>query len=218
MGKDTEMMGEIDTLLSSIVKITEKLESVKHLHTIAKKLQANQKAFSKELETLVKLANILALEKLDKPVEGLPIDFEDAEVIVRRLLNLSEKIQDMLMLVVRWQQELNSDDGSDEEDEESGEGDALSGTMQREELDGAPQSPEVDKPKVSKASRAKVTSTRNVHALNVLKRVKAKLEGRDGISESQPKLSVSEQVDWVIREATSIDNLSKLYEGWLPFF
>eukprot|EP01121_Diplochlamys_sp_Union-15-3_P013581 TRINITY_DN4239_c0_g1_i1.p1 TRINITY_DN4239_c0_g1~~TRINITY_DN4239_c0_g1_i1.p1 ORF type:complete len:109 (+),score=22.01 TRINITY_DN4239_c0_g1_i1:207-533(+) len=65
-----------------------------------------------------------------------------------------------------------------------------------------------------------VTATRNVHALNVLKRVKAKLEGKDGPKKelTETKQSVFEQVEWVIREATSIDNLSKLYEGWISWF
>jgi len=57
-------------------------------------------------------------------------------------------------------------------------------------------------------------STRNIHAVNIVKRVKEKLEGLDGTS--QP-MSISQQVDWVIKEATSTDNLCKMYEGWTPW-
>ncbi|CAL9703653.1 unnamed protein product [Knipowitschia caucasica] len=53
---------------------------------------------------------------------------------------------------------------------------------------------------------------RNSYAVSVWKRVKAKLEGRD--IDPNRRISVTEQVDMVIKEATSLDNLSQLYEGW----
>ncbi|XP_074552097.1 serine/threonine-protein kinase SMG1 isoform X2 [Halichoeres trimaculatus] len=53
---------------------------------------------------------------------------------------------------------------------------------------------------------------RNSYAVSVWKRVKAKLEGRD--IDPNRRMSVTEQVDFVIREATNMDNLAQLYEGW----
>ncbi|TRY87779.1 hypothetical protein DNTS_015691 [Danionella cerebrum] len=53
---------------------------------------------------------------------------------------------------------------------------------------------------------------RNSYAVSVWKRVKAKLEGRD--VDSNRRMSVTEQVDYVIKEATNMDNLAQLYEGW----
>ncbi|KAM8824507.1 serine/threonine-protein kinase SMG1 isoform 2-T2 [Synchiropus picturatus] len=53
---------------------------------------------------------------------------------------------------------------------------------------------------------------RNSYAVSVWKRVKAKLEGRD--VDPNRRMSVSEQVDVVIKEATNMDNLAQLYEGW----
>ncbi|KAM9392172.1 serine/threonine-protein kinase SMG1 [Pholidichthys leucotaenia] len=53
---------------------------------------------------------------------------------------------------------------------------------------------------------------RNSYAVSVWKRVKAKLEGRD--IDPNRRMSVAEQVDFVIKEATNIDNLAQLYEGW----
>ncbi|XP_032443983.1 serine/threonine-protein kinase SMG1 isoform X1 [Xiphophorus hellerii] len=53
---------------------------------------------------------------------------------------------------------------------------------------------------------------RNSYAVSVWKRVKAKLEGRD--IDSNRRMSVTEQVDFVIKEATNMDNLAQLYEGW----
>ncbi|KAK1877563.1 Serine/threonine-protein kinase SMG1 [Dissostichus eleginoides] len=53
---------------------------------------------------------------------------------------------------------------------------------------------------------------RNSYAVSVWKRVKAKLEGRD--IDPNRRMSVTEQVDVVIKEATSMENLAQLYEGW----
>lgn len=70
---------------------------------------------------------------------------------------------------------------------------------------------------------------RNAHALNVWRRVKVKLEGRE--PDAAKRNSVVDQVkffilffifdnlcifqvDFIIREATSVDNLSLMYEGW----
>ncbi|XP_013880332.1 serine/threonine-protein kinase SMG1 isoform X3 [Austrofundulus limnaeus] len=53
---------------------------------------------------------------------------------------------------------------------------------------------------------------RNSYAVSVWKRVKAKLEGRD--VDPNRRMSVTEQVDVVIKEATNMDNLAQLYEGW----
>uniref|UniRef100_A0A674MC73 non-specific serine/threonine protein kinase n=1 Tax=Takifugu rubripes TaxID=31033 RepID=A0A674MC73_TAKRU len=53
---------------------------------------------------------------------------------------------------------------------------------------------------------------RNSYAVSVWKRVKAKLEGRD--IDPNRRMSITEQVDFVIKEATNLDNLAQLYEGW----
>lgn len=56
---------------------------------------------------------------------------------------------------------------------------------------------------------------RNSYAVSVWRRVKLKLEGRD--PESAVRTSVADQVDRIIKEATSMDNLAVLYEGWTPW-
>eukprot|EP00112_Aurelia_sp_Birch-Aquarium-sp1_P013085 Seg2764.1 transcript_id=Seg2764.1/GoldUCD/mRNA.D3Y31 product="Serine/threonine-protein kinase SMG1" protein_id=Seg2764.1/GoldUCD/D3Y31 len=65
-------------------------------------------------------------------------------------------------------------------------------------------------PKTGKAMQEK-----NLYAVNVWRRVKAKLEGRD--LDINHRMTVCEQVDHVIKEATNIDNLCQLYEGWTPW-
>ncbi|KAG0341867.1 Serine/threonine-protein kinase smg1 [Podila horticola] len=53
---------------------------------------------------------------------------------------------------------------------------------------------------------------RNAYAVNILRRVRHKLEGRD--FDSVNKFKVSEQVDRVIQEAINVENLANMYEGW----
>ncbi|KRT81293.1 hypothetical protein AMK59_5450 [Oryctes borbonicus] len=56
---------------------------------------------------------------------------------------------------------------------------------------------------------------RNAYAVGVWRRVRQKLEGRD--PDPGRKYTIQEQVEYVIREATSLDNLALLYEGWTPW-
>uniref|UniRef100_A0A8C4Q2V8 FATC domain-containing protein n=1 Tax=Eptatretus burgeri TaxID=7764 RepID=A0A8C4Q2V8_EPTBU len=65
----------------------------------------------------------------------------------------------------------------------------------------------VRNPKTGKAMQE-----RNSYAVSVWKRVKAKLEGRD--VDPNHRMNVTEQVDYIIKEATSVENLAQLYEGW----
>lgn len=63
---------------------------------------------------------------------------------------------------------------------------------------------------------------RNRYAFNVVKRVKAKLEGYEGETYAKTKikprtLGVTQHVEWMIREASNQNNLCQLYEGWAPW-
>ena len=70
---------------------------------------------------------------------------------------------------------------------------------------------------------------RSSYALNLVRRVKGKLEGRadciatcasqtaEGAASPSAKLNVQEQVDLLIQQATSEDNLSRMFEGWTPW-
>ncbi|KAL4241086.1 Serine/threonine-protein kinase smg1 [Mactra antiquata] len=61
----------------------------------------------------------------------------------------------------------------------------------------------------------KAIQERNSYAVGVWRRVKMKLDGRD--PDQNKRLSVAEQVDFVIKDATNLDNLAVLYEGWTPW-
>ncbi|CAF2135209.1 unnamed protein product, partial [Rotaria magnacalcarata] len=58
----------------------------------------------------------------------------------------------------------------------------------------------------------KVTEERNKYAVEICKRIRDKLAGSDPDPLTQS--SISEQVRYTIREATEIENLATLYEGW----
>ncbi|KAF9210203.1 Serine/threonine-protein kinase smg1 [Haplosporangium sp. Z 27] len=59
------------------------------------------------------------------------------------------------------------------------------------------------------------SNQRNAYAVHILRRVRHKLEGRD--FETVKKCKVTEQVDRVIQEATNVENLANMYEGWTPW-
>ncbi|XP_043258587.1 serine/threonine-protein kinase SMG1 isoform X3 [Colletes gigas] len=87
------------------------------------------------------------------------------------------------------------------------------GKLTRQE--GVCYSPKKGVPLARDPTTGKAVQERNAYALNVWRRVRMKLEGRD----PQPtrKYTTAEQVEYVIREAQSTDNLALLYEGWTPW-
>ncbi|KAF0728356.1 hypothetical protein Ae201684P_007942 [Aphanomyces euteiches] len=57
----------------------------------------------------------------------------------------------------------------------------------------------------------------NAKAVKVIDRVKKRLRGRDFEMDGKA-LSVANQVDRRIRQATSHENLCQLFSGWCPFW
>jgi FKBP12-rapamycin complex-associated protein len=56
-------------------------------------------------------------------------------------------------------------------------------------------------------------------ALEVITRIQAMLTGRDfAKSDLDPDLTVDKQVDRLIKEATNVENLCQLYQGWCPLW
>nr|XP_011458374.1 PREDICTED: serine/threonine-protein kinase SMG1-like [Fragaria vesca subsp. vesca] len=62
---------------------------------------------------------------------------------------------------------------------------------------------------------SRVGRGKNPYAMSVLRRVEMKLDGRD-ISDNR-EIGISEQVDYLLKQATSVDNLCNMYEGWTPW-
>lgn len=57
----------------------------------------------------------------------------------------------------------------------------------------------------------------NRHGLHVLKRVDEKLSGLVSLKGEVRALTLHEQASWLIDEATKVDNLCVMYEGWTPW-
>ncbi|KAF8675460.1 hypothetical protein HU200_047832 [Digitaria exilis] len=70
-------------------------------------------------------------------------------------------------------------------------------------------------PKSNADSSVRVTRGKNPFALSILKQVEHKLHGRD--IDGTRSLNIPEQVDYLLKQATSIDNLCNMYEGWTPW-
>ncbi|XP_062214651.1 uncharacterized protein LOC133915487 [Phragmites australis] len=70
-------------------------------------------------------------------------------------------------------------------------------------------------PKSYADSVTRVTRGKNPFALSILKQVEHKLHGWD--IDGTRSLNISEQVDHLLKQATSIDNLCNMYEGWTPW-
>ncbi|XGW21489.1 hypothetical protein V3C99_004448 [Haemonchus contortus] len=62
--------------------------------------------------------------------------------------------------------------------------------------------------------RHKQQQEQNAHANNVVRRVRARLEGRTDSSDTQKVVTPVEQVDILISQATNVNLLSLMYEGW----
>jgi phosphatidylinositol kinase/protein kinase (PI-3 family) len=84
----------------------------------------------------------------------------------------------------------------------------------------ANQPEEIRQEKVRRMEReeaaAKNEAQLNDRAVEVVERIKKKLVGRD-FKESDT-LKVQEQVDKLIKQASSVENIAQLYIGWCPYW
>ncbi|CAK7329774.1 unnamed protein product [Dovyalis caffra] len=62
---------------------------------------------------------------------------------------------------------------------------------------------------------SRVAKGKNAYAMSVLRRVDMKIDGQD-IANNR-KISIEEQVDYLLKQAMSVDNLCNMYEGWTPW-
>ncbi|KAI8897600.1 hypothetical protein BC833DRAFT_36026 [Globomyces pollinis-pini] len=71
-------------------------------------------------------------------------------------------------------------------------------------------------PETDDTLRLNKEQKKNATAVNMLLRIKSKLEGCDNADHK--RLSVEDQVEWLIEEATNVDHLACMYEGWMSWF
>ncbi|KAJ3024134.1 UNVERIFIED_CONTAM: hypothetical protein HDU68_008315 [Siphonaria sp. JEL0065] len=120
-------------------------------------------------------------------------------------------------------EEDSDSESDDEEDDEEGakgieEGGGAGGS-QKAQTSAAREF--IDKKEAQNAAVPGMERERNAHALSILRRVQEKLDGMDGVKHSdggqKARKSVQEQVEMVIQQATSVENLSRMYEGWMSW-
>lgn len=62
---------------------------------------------------------------------------------------------------------------------------------------------------------SRVAKGKNAYALSVLRRIEMKIDGEDIANNRE--ISIEEQVDHLLKQAMSVDNLCNMYEGWTPW-
>jgi hypothetical protein len=231
---DDALWPDLEPLLTSIVKLTDGWEDVQHIHSLGKKLLAYQRRYRTTFQPVASTARgLLAAYSAPQSdaatataslrqwvVASRPTIPAGGEPLAEALLDLQDKVQVLLEELAKHAtdrvqgDDVEGQEESDDEDESTASATAIdsisttAGTAQ-------------PVPAAALASSGSIALAKNTTAIGVLKRVRQKLEGSDlppihtaSATTSAPKLSIPSQVDWVIREATSVDNLSKLYEGW----
>ncbi|KAK7113677.1 hypothetical protein V1264_012925 [Littorina saxatilis] len=232
----TDRVSQLRTLLSvhhklmsdirSILKTMAKLEEQDYAEEInpggIREYLASYKTFSENITSALKL---VVSEEASRPV------MLNAQTLLEDLVQLIPSIYDRLMQFAPSLLE------QDREDEIPSGNELTQVLKRREETGGSPvrrlpsvrdQAPSAfsspqhrdrsgaKKDKVSRDPRTgKAVQERNSYAVGVWRRVKMKLDGRD--PDPSKRLLVAEQVDYVIKEARSLDNLALLYEGWTPW-
>lgn len=87
-----------------------------------------------------------------------------------------------------------------------------------EEVPSSPPLREVSKEQVLASVPGDTTEALNERAVAVMKRLSDKLTGRDSGLEDREPDSVPQQVQRLVNQATSPENLSVMYIGWCAFW
>ena len=219
--KDRELTKELTPLISSIVKTSEQVPIARDIFELSKSLQVNQQLFTSSHSSLVNLLKPLIQFFNNENDNGIipsnifnqniieqiqSVDFKKLVTIIGSLYSQYGDVIVSIDQLSKWQEEPKQ-----EENEE----DLSSNLSQSEEIVFIPKRDTTSKFIVDSAVTKKAQE-RNVYGLSVLKRVKAKLKGYE-TEYFKDKLSVKEQVNFVIEQALSIDNLCVMYEGWTPW-
>eukprot|EP00026_Physarum_polycephalum_P000029 Phypoly_transcript_00029.p1 GENE.Phypoly_transcript_00029~~Phypoly_transcript_00029.p1 ORF type:complete len:2984 (-),score=506.25 Phypoly_transcript_00029:303-8192(-) len=255
----SKIIPEIQDILQNIVKITDQIESVAHIHTLAEYLQETAVKLTEGLTTLIsQLRQLYSWKAPQNPppkfalIELLQALPDNIRGFYSRLHSLSSAVS---IVSANYHRREDTEEGEGEEGEEDEldeerdseeEGEIKDSQSQEEERETEERSgeektkqeddgeydegdAELDSAESSVEGHAQqppalaperkttqpLMHVRNIHGINILMRVKQKLDGRD--PDPSKKASVQEQVAWVIQEATSLDNLVQLYEGWTPW-
>ncbi|CAH1764116.1 6132_t:CDS:10 [Entrophospora sp. SA101] len=136
-------------------------------------------------------------------------------IACENVLRVMRKNKEMLLILleafvydplVDWHQGESDNSQSNENDQIAGKRTSSGLGIIEEDVEGW------DNPFQQIQSGKNIGAVRNTFAVSVIRRIKSKLEGKD--FDSATKMTVSDQVDIIIKQAMDIDNLCVMYEGW----
>ncbi|RLN87775.1 hypothetical protein BBJ28_00021455, partial [Nothophytophthora sp. Chile5] len=198
----------------------------------------DQRIGCKAVRILLDLIEALHLFKIERPsgIQGAATEEEEASVLltgrdlVRRCVKLFFEATEMADRFSSTEEEsrraventtlpdeLGADDEEPRESAEDVAGPAAlvssaSGVLL---VSGSSNSPNDTVPTTAPGT---FIEEKNPYALQVLKRIEEKLLGTAvELANAPPVLTVEQQASWLIEEATKVDNLCVMYEGWTPW-
>ncbi|KOX79166.1 Serine/threonine-protein kinase SMG1 [Melipona quadrifasciata] len=226
-------------LLSAQERLREQVSNLQSVLTEHHRLMSDVRIL---LRTMVKQENIDGLQEFlssyrsfTESISAIVKELESENLDVNRGRTIKEELENMVTIVPNLYNELlefanerkinpmkmsEKQKDIDKEKEREGETEISiissmkkKGKLMRQE--GICYSPRKGVPPTRDPTTGKAVQERNAYALNVWHRVRMKLEGCD--PHPTRKYTTAEQVEYVIREAQSTDNLALLYEGWTPW-
>lgn len=223
-----KLMSDIRTILKSMSKLEEQDEGDSPVFNGIREYLCVYKNFSENLAMVLKL---VLMEDMTK--EGMT---ETDSMIETLLMQVPQIFDDLVNLAPPL---ISDEEESTDTPSESSFASALKKPLESKELSSPIRKPlnketslgssphinlmakisSQSGKKLDKVSRdprtGKAIQERNSYAVSVWRRVKMKLDGRD--PDLNKRFSVAEQVEFVLKEARNLDNLSVLYEGWTPW-
>ncbi|XP_034180761.2 serine/threonine-protein kinase Smg1 isoform X1 [Osmia lignaria lignaria] len=206
------LMSDVRILLRSMVK-QENIEGLQEFLSSYRSFTESISAIVKELESDILDVNRGRIIKQD--LENMATTVPN---LYNELLEFANerKMNSVKMLEKQKETEKEKEREGERENEIEASNIGLmkkKGKLIRQE--GVCYSPRKGVPLARDPTTGKAVQERNAYALNVWHRVRMKLEGCD--PHPNRKYTTAEQVEYVIREAQSTDNLALLYEGWTPW-
>ncbi|OAD60741.1 Serine/threonine-protein kinase SMG1 [Eufriesea mexicana] len=232
-----------ESLLSAQERLREQVSNLQSVLTEHYRLMSDVRIL---LRTMVKQENIDGLQEFlssyrsfTESISAIVKELESDNLDANRGITINEELENMATVAPNLynellefanekkmnsvkmsekQKEIDKEKEKERERESETETSIVSSIKKKGKLmrqEGVCYSPRKGIPPTRDPTTGKAVQERNAYALNVWHRVRMKLEGCD----PQPtrKYTTAEQVEYVIREAQSTDNLALLYEGWTPW-
>ncbi|KAF6020036.1 SMG1 [Bugula neritina] len=199
-----KLISEVRAVLKTLAK--EEMDDGGNLGCWVQQYLKDYKVFSEQLAKVIKLASNESLkDQLSANIETLLAEVQqDVESIFTRLIDIAKPLA-----VTTANNEKDKTDKPTTDDLAAGQeldiSTSTSASANKDVQNHAEKIPRDPK-------TGKVVQERNSYAVSVWRRVKMKLDGRE--LDPSKKMSVTDQVSYIINEASDIKNLAQMYEGW----